>query len=201
MLCLHLFVYSLDVMQNYFYTAGHKDRTHLLPSISLSIQQDCVDVNSRNIRNNTGKWCSTTHTDGENRDWQRSMLMWASGRNDIKENVHVVFTAEFNTAPSLKSATHSPALFQRPPSLLITPLIPAFPHFSLCFTFSLFLFTFIGLWSCSTMDPRSSFNLVACLSFHSLLLRFSFSYDVYPLSGLPLFFCFRSPPHCDFYII
>lgn len=51
MLCLHLFVYSLDVMQNYFDIKDIQDTKtgpiccHQFP---FSIQQDCVDVNSRN---------------------------------------------------------------------------------------------------------------------------------------------------------
>lgn len=41
------------------------------------------------------------------------------------------------TPSLLKSATHSPALFQSPS--LITPFIPAFPGFSICFSISSFL--------------------------------------------------------------
>lgn len=119
------------------------------------------------------------------------------GQRDMKGGVRV-FLRLLKCRATIKECSTFTCSISKPPCHLITPLIPAFLYFPRHCSLSPFLISFIVLWSCSTIAPRSSFSLV-CLPF-SLLIDTSiwiFLYSMFILSEFPLFFLMLMTPCYD----
>lgn len=110
----------------------------------------------------------------------------------------VCFQLNWNTAPSLKCETHSPALFQSPPHHSPYSSISLFLPLLFIFSVPVHLYCSLKL----QYNGSSICFLFRFAAFHFSRRISCFYFDAFILyQFLPLFFCFQEPPPCDFHIL